>query len=175
MTGVQTCALPICLRRDFREALLTTAASAMRSFNFLEAVRILRAGDEEMDRLSDRCKELGSAYANAVSAEDPDAHAARILDVLTTIAALWGEDLDWIARSRLVVVASEVTSFKRNRVLIVRNTSLGRRGGEGERIILAGAQQPIGRSGGERMANHKDLLEILARVRNSIIFTHGNH
>lgn len=163
------------LRRDSREALLTTAASAMRSFNFLEAVRILRAGDEEMDRLSDRCKELGSAYANAVSAEDPDAHAARILDVLTTIAALWGEDLDWIARSRLVVVASEVTSFKRNRVLIVRNTSLGRRGGEGERIILAGAQQPIGRSGGERMANHKDLLEVLARVRNSIIFTHGNH
>ena len=182
----------VALHRSAKKALLKAALTSLRNMNLLSAVRVLGAGDGEMNELADRCDDLRREYVEAVNSEDPDADAATILDVLKVVRWLWEDPLesdcngtvaqetatDWETRSKLTVIAAEITSLKHGkRKLMVRNTSLNP--GDLLSIVDLSATGDTRQSGSgkadkkPRKANHKDLLELLYRVRSSLVVLHG--
>lgn len=182
----------VALHRSAKKALLKAALTSLRNMNLLSAVRVLGAGDGEMNELADRCDDLRREYVEAVNSKDPDADAATILDVLKVVRWLWEDPLesdcngaemreisaDWETRSKLAVIAAEITSFKHGkRKLMVRNTSLNP--GDLLSIVDLSATGDTRQSGSgkadkkPRKANHKDLLELLYRVRSSLVVLHG--
>lgn len=182
----------VALHRSAKKALLKAALTSLRNMNLLSAVRVLGAGDGEMNELADRCDDLRREYVEAVNSKDPDADAATILDVLKVVRWLWEDPLesdcngaaaqkmsaDWETRSKLAVIAAEITSFKYGkRKLMVRNTSLS--AGDLLSIVDLSAIGDVRQSGNgkankkPRKANHKDLLELLYRVRSSLVVLHG--
>lgn len=182
----------VALHRSAKKALLKAALTSLRNMNLLSAVRVLGAGDGEMNELADRCDDLRREYVEAVNSKDPDADAATILDVLKVVRWLWEDPLesdcngaaaqevatDWETRSKLAVIAAEITSFKYGkRKLMVRNTSLNP--GDLLSIVDLSATGDVRQSGNgkankkPRKANHKDLLELLYRVRSSLVVLHG--
>lgn len=182
----------VALHRSAKKALLKAALTSLRNMNLLSAVRVLGAGDGEMNELADRCDDLKREYVEAVNSKDPDADAATILDVLRVVRWLWEDPLesdcngaaaqematDWETRSKLAVIAAEITSFKHGkRKLMVRNTSL--KAGDLLSIVDLPATGDARQSGSgkankkPRSANRKDLLELLYRVRSSLVVLHG--
>lgn len=182
----------IALHRSAKKALLKAALTSLRNMNLLSAVRVLGAGDGEMNELADKCDSLRREYVEVVNSKDPDADAATILDVLKVVRWLWEDPLesdcngaemremsaDWETRSKLAVIAAEITSFKHGkRKLMVRNTSL--KAGDLLSIVDLPATGDARQSGSgkankkPRKANHKDLLELLYRVRSSLVVLHG--
>ena len=182
----------VALHRSAKKALLKAALTSLRNMNLLSAVRVLGAGDGEMNELADKCDSLRREYVEAVNSKDPDADAATILDVLKVVRWLWEDPLesdcngaemreisaDWETRSKLAVIAAEITSFKYGkRKLMVRNTSLD--SGDLLSIVDLPATGDARQSGsGEankkpRKANHKDLLQLLYWVRSSLVVLHG--
>lgn len=182
----------VALHRSAKKALLKAALTSLRNMNLLSAVRVLGAGDGEMNELADKCDSLRREYVEAVNSKDPDADAATILDVLRVVRWLWEDPLesdyngavaqemsaDWETRSKLAVIAAEITSFKHGkRKLMVRNTSL--KAGDLLSIVNLPATGDARQSGNgkankkPRKANHKDLLELLYRVRSSLVVLHG--
>ena len=182
----------VALHRSAKKALLKAALTSLRNMNLLSAVRVLGAGDGEMNELADKCDSLRREYVEAVNSKDPDADAATILDVLRVVRWLWENPLesdyngavaqemsaDWETRSKLAVIAAEITSFKHGkRKLMVRNTSL--KAGDLLSIVDLPATGDARQSGNgkankkPRKANHKDLLELLYRVRSSLVVLHG--
>lgn len=182
----------IALHRSAKKALLKAALTSLRNMNLLSAMRVLGAGDSEMNEFADRCDDLRCEYVKAVNSKDPDADAATILDVLRVVRWLWNDPLesdcngaymqemseDWETRSRLAVVTAEITSFRRGkRKLMVRNTSL--EAGDLLSIVDSPATGDARESGNRktnkkpRQANHKDLLELLYRVRSGLVVLHG--
>ena len=182
----------VALHRSAKKALLKAALTSLRNMNLLSAVRVLGAGDGEMNELADRCDDLKREYVEVVNSKDPDADAATILDVLRVVRWLWEDPIesdcngaaaqematDWETRSKLAVIAAEITSFKHGkRKLMVRNTSL--KAGDLLSIVDLPATGDARQSGSgkankkPRKANHKDLLELLYRVRSSLVVLHG--
>lgn len=182
----------VALHRSAKKALLKAALTSLRNMNLLSAVRVLGAGDGEMNELADRCDDLRREYVESVNSKDPDADAATILDVLKVVRWLWEDPLesdyngaemreisaDWETRSKLAVIAAEITSFKYGkRKLMVRNTSLS--AGDLLSIVDLSAIGDVRQSGNgkankkPRKANHKDLLQLLYWVRSSLVVLHG--
>lgn len=182
----------VALHRSAKKALLKAALTSLRNMNLLSAVRVLGAGNDEMNELADKCDSLRREYVEAVNSKDPDADAATILDVLKVVRWLWEDPLesdcngaemreisaDWETRSKLAVIAAEITSFKYGkRKLMVRNTSLD--SGDLLSIVDLPATGDARQSGSgkankkPRKANHKDLLQLLYWVRSSLVVLHG--
>ena len=151
-------------------SLLAAARSELNGLNLRGAARVLRAGDGDLDEMSDQCLELADQCATVVSSRDPDTVAVVILDVLRVICELWSEDLEWMDRARLVIMAGEIVSFPGNRVLMARNTNLGALGARPVCLPEIGASVPEGC----RRATRKDLLELIVRVRHASVFAHGS-
>ena len=164
------------LHADAEAALLEVAAAGLDSLNLLSAARALSAGDQDMDELAEQCDDLRRKYVKAANNKnDPDSGAGTILDLLETIADLW-DDADWETQMRLTVVAAEAVSFKQNRKLLIRNSSLGSKGDLARRRIdRSGNGSGASHAGtdGVRMADHRDLLQIIYEMRNRVILTHG--
>ncbi|WP_136192670.1 hypothetical protein [Actinomyces procaprae] len=102
----------IALRNDAEEALRRAAAISLRSLNLLSALRVLAAGDRDMDELAGRCEELRQEYVQARKAERLDDHAGVIVDVLRTVRLLL-DGADWLTQARLVVAAAEAVHARR--------------------------------------------------------------
>lgn len=164
------------LHADAEAALLEVAAAGLDSLNLLSAARALSAGDQEMDELAEQCDDLRRKYVKAANNNnDPDSGVGTILDLLETIADLW-DNADWETQMRLTVVAAEAVSFKQNRKLLIRNSSLGSKGDLARRRIdRSGNGSGASHAGtdGVRMADHRDLLQIIYEMRNRVILTHG--
>lgn len=164
------------LHADAEAALLEVAAAGLDSLNLLSAARALSAGDQEMDELAEQCDDLRRKYVKAANNNnDPDSGVGTILDLLETIADLW-DNADWETQIRLTVVAAEAVSFKQNRKLLIRNSSLGSKGDLARRRIdRSGNGSGASHAGtdGVRMADHRDLLQIIYEMRNRVILTHG--
>ncbi|MDO4900543.1 hypothetical protein [Actinomyces sp.] len=102
----------IALHNDAEDALRRAAAISLRSLNLLSAVRVLAAGDRDMDVLAGRCEELRQEYVQARQAERLDDHAGVIVDVLRTVHFLFSR-ADWLTQARLVVVAAEAVHARK--------------------------------------------------------------
>ncbi|WP_147680637.1 hypothetical protein [Actinomyces ruminicola] len=102
----------IALHNDAEGALRRAAALSLHNLNLLSAVRVLAAGDRDMDALAGRCEELRQEYVQARQVERLDEHAGVIVDVLRTVRHLF-DGADWLAQARLVVVAAEAVHARR--------------------------------------------------------------
>ena len=73
----------------------------------MSAVRVLSAGDHDMDVLADKADRLREEYQKAVKEKNLDKKAGVVVDVIRAIRWLWcRNDSDWLAKTRLVVVAA---------------------------------------------------------------------
>ena len=191
----------VALHRSAKKALLKAALTSLRNMNLLSAVRVLGAGDNEMNELADKCDDLRREYIEAVNSKDPDADAATILDVLKVVRWLWEDPLesdcngaaaqkmsaDWETRSKLAVIAAEITSFDEGSCkLISRSKPLNKTKyarnidgtfpteQKGSKEQKGGKEGQAGESEGEREAvTHKHLLRLLYTVRNNLLVLHG--
>ena len=191
----------VALHRSAKKALLKAALTSLRNMNLLSAVRVLGAGDGEMNELADRCDDLRREYVEAVNSKDPDADATTILDVLKVVRWLWEDPLesdcngaaaqkmsaDWETRSKLAVIAAEITSFDEGSCkLISRSKPLNKTKyarnvdgtfpteQKGSKEQKGGKEGQAGESEEEREAvTHKHLLRLLYTVRNNLVVLHG--
>ncbi|WP_103064253.1 hypothetical protein [Actinomyces qiguomingii] len=156
----------IALHNDAEAALRAAAAASLSGLNLLSAVRVLSAGDQDMDVWAQACDELREEYLKAVNAKDPDAHAGVLLSVMETVRALCLEaegDVD----PHLVVVAAEAVNFPRR----------GKKAAETlfrERYAWQDQETHCGPPNRIEECSRGDLLRLLYEVRNEVRLTHGD-
>ena len=163
----------LALHNDAEHALREAALHSLRSLNLLSATRVLAAGDGDMDELADKCSALRQRLLEVANdEEDPDRGVGVLIDLLKTVADLW-EKAPELTRMRLAVVVAEALNFKTSgRKLLIRNNNLGPPSGG---IDLG---RPCPKDRGEKETRdkgpHRDLLEVLYRVRNHLVVTHAD-
>ncbi|RAX24208.1 MULTISPECIES: hypothetical protein [unclassified Actinomyces] len=156
----------IALHNDAEAALREAAAASLSSLNLLSAVRVLSAGDQDMDVWAQACDELRKEYLAAVNAKDPDAHAGVLLSVMDTVHELCLEtegDVD----PRLVVVVAEAVDFLRR----------GKKAAETlfrERYAWQDVKAYSAQRHGVEACSRGALLRLLYEVRNEVRLTHGD-
>lgn len=154
----------IALHNDAETALRRAATAGLRSFNLLSVIRVLSAGDRDMDRKANVCNRLRQEYLDAANAADPDDHACVLISVLRVIRDLCARSRDGYIDPRLAVVAAETVKFnprgKREPETLFREDYAWRnqKGSAPARIDLL---------------SRGDLLRLLAEVRNRLVVTHG--
>lgn len=154
----------IALHNDAETALRRAATAGLRSFNLLSVIRVLSAGDRDMDRKANVCNRLRQEYLDAANAADPDDHACVLISVLRVIRDLCARSRDGYIDPRLAVVAAETVKFnprgKREPETLFREDYAWRnqKGSAPARIDLL---------------SRGDLLRMLAEVRNRLVVTHG--
>lgn len=148
-------------------ALRKCASIALRNLDLLSAVRVLSAGDHDMDVLADKADRLREEYQKAVKEKNLDKKAGVVVDVIRAIRWLWcRNDSDWLARTRLVVVAAETLKGNRAR----KNIS----------SLLQEPPRRIDGSDRDRRPmkfeelNRGDLVRLPYEVRNRLAVTHGD-
>ncbi|RAX24209.1 MULTISPECIES: hypothetical protein [unclassified Actinomyces] len=159
----------IALRNDAEEALRRAAAISLRSLNLLSAVRVLAAGDRDMDALAEKCEELRQEYVQARQAERLDDHAGVIVDVLRTVRLLFDE-ADWLTQARLVVAAAEAVHARR---LSKRGQSLLQ---EPDTLLnkeKVAERKKAGTKAAFACLKRGDLLRLPYEVRDRLVITHG--
>ena len=153
----------IALHNDAETALRRAATAGLRSFNLLSVIRVLSAGDRDMDRKANVCNRLRQDYLDAAKAANPDDHACVLISVLRMIRDLCARSGDGVD-PRLAVVAAETVKFnirgKKEPETLFREGYAWRnqRGSAPARIDLL---------------SRGDLLRLLAEVRNRLVVTHG--
>ena len=153
----------IALHNDAETALRRAATAGLRSFNLLSVIRVLSAGDRDMDRKANVCNRLRQDYLDAAKAANPDDHACVLISVLRMIRDLCARSGDGVD-PRLAVVAAETVKFnirgKKEPETLFREDYAWRnqRGSAPARIDLL---------------SRGDLLRLLAEVRNRLVVTHG--
>lgn len=154
----------IALHNDAETALRRAATAGLRSFNLLSVIRVLSAGDRDMDRKANVCNRLRQEYLDAANAADPDDHACVLISVLRVIRDLCARSRDGYIDPRLAVVAAETVKFnprgKKEPETLFREDYAWRnqKGSALARIDLI---------------SRGDLLRLLAEVRNRLVVTHG--
>ena len=154
----------IALHNDAETALRRAATAGLRSFNFLSVIRVLSAGDRDMDRKANVCNRLRQEYLDAANAADPDDHACVLISVLRVIRDLCASSRGGYVDPRLAVVAAETVKFnirgKKEPETLFREDYAWRnqKGSAPVRIDLL---------------SRGDLLRLLAEVRNRLVVTHG--
>lgn len=154
----------IALHNDAETALRRAATAGLRSFNLLSVIRVLSAGDRDMDRKANVCNRLRQEYLDAANAADPDDHACVLISVLRVIRDLCARSRDGYIDPRLAVVAAETVKFnprgKKEPETLFREDYAWRnqKGSAPARIDLL---------------SRGDLLRLLAEVRNRLVVTHG--
>ncbi len=158
----------IALGDSAEQALMTAARASLKSFNLRSAVRVLSAGDQDMDDLASACHDLVVDYEKARTATEPDQHLHTIIDVLKVIEELLNESSHVEASSHvslcLAVVAAEITGSTRHAKVLRRNKGLK---GEEERKRIKGKEIIC--------LDLPDLLGVLYLARNKLVLTHGGH
>ena len=153
----------IALHNDAETALRRAATAGLQSFNLLSVIRVLSAGDRDMDRKANVCNRLRQDYLDAAKAANPDDHACVLISVLRMIRDLCAHSGDGVD-PRLAVVAAETVKFnirgKKEPETLFREDYAWRnqRGSAPARIDLL---------------SRGDLLRLLAEVRNRLVVTHG--
>lgn len=162
------------LHNDAEAALREAAISSLKSLNLLSAVRVLAAGDRDMDEMADRCDKLRQQLLDVANdKKNPDRGAGVLIDLLQTVAGLWTEATE-LTKMRLAVVVAEALNFKtKGSNLLHRNNNLE---GVGGGPINLGRPYPkdCDKKGSKDKGPHQDLLEILYRVRNKLVVTHAD-
>ena len=154
----------IALHNDAETALRRAATAGLRSFNLLSVIRVLSAGDRDMDCKANVCNRLRQEYLDAANAADPDDHACVLISVLRVIRDLCARSRDGYVDPRLAVVAAETVKFnprgKKEPETLFREDYAWRnqKGSAPARIDLL---------------SRGDLLRMLAEVRNRLVVTHG--
>lgn len=154
----------IALHNDAETALRRAATVGLRSFNLLSVIRVLSAGDRDMDCKANVCNRLRQEYLDAANAADPDDHACVLISVLRVIRDLCARSRDGYVDPRLAVVAAETVKFnprgKKEPETLFREDYAWRnqKGSAPARIDLL---------------SRGDLLRLLAEVRNRLVVTHG--
>lgn len=161
----------LALHNDAEHALREAALHSLRSLNLLSATRVLAAGDRDMDELANKCSALRQRLLEVANdEEDPDRGAGVLIDLLKTVADLW-EKAPELTRMRLAVIVAEALNFSGRRLLSRNNNPQNASGG----IDLG---RPCPKDCGEKKAKdkgpHRDLLEVLYRVRNHLVVTHAD-
>ena len=154
----------IALHNDAETALRRAATAGLRSFNLLSVIRVLSAGDRDMDCKANVCNRLRQEYLDAANAADPDDHACVLISVLRVIRDLCARSRDGYVDPRLAVVAAETVKF---------NT---RRKKEPETLFredYAWRNQKGSAPARIDLLSRGDLLRLLAEVRNRLVVTHG--
>ena len=154
----------IALHNDAETALRRAATAGLRSFNLLSVIRVLSAGDRDMDRKANVCNRLRQEYLDAANAADPDDHACVLISVLRVIRDLCARSRDGYVDPRLAVVAAETVKFnprgKKEPETLFREDYAWR-----NRKDSAPARIDL--------LSRGDLLRLLAEVRNRLVVTHG--
>ena len=154
----------IALHNDAETALRRAATAGLRSFNLLSVIRVLSAGDRDMDRKANVCNRLRQEYLDAANAADPDDHACVLISVLRVIRDLCARSRDGYIDPRLAVVAAETVKFnprgKKEPETLFREDYAWR-----NRKDSAPARIDL--------LSRGDLLRMLAEVRNRLVVTHG--
>ena len=157
----------IALPDEAETALRKCASIALRSLDMLSAVRLLSAGDHDMDILACEADRLREDYQKAVKGKNLDEKAGVVVDVIRAIRWLWYKnDDDWLARTRLVVVAAE--------------TLRGNRARKNAPSLLQESPKNIDGSSRDRKPlkfeelNRGDLVRLPYEIRNGLAVTHGD-
>lgn len=154
----------IALHNDAETALRRAATAGLRSFNLLSVIRVLSAGDRDMDRKANVCNRLRQEYLDAANAADPDDHACVLISVLRVIRDLCARSRDGYIDPRLAVVAAETVKFnprgKREPETLFRED-------------YAWRNQKGSAPASIDLLSRGDLLRMLAEVRNRLVVTHG--
>ena len=134
----------------------------------LSAVRVLSAGDHDMDILAGEADRLREEYQKAVKGKNLDEKAGVVVDVIRAIRWLWYKnDDDWFARTRLVVVAAETLDKGRNgkfNSLLQEFPDRCRSNNKGRNLELLKVDG-LGRG---------DLVRLPYEIRNGLAVTHGD-
>ncbi|WP_136192673.1 hypothetical protein [Actinomyces procaprae] len=157
----------IALHNDAEAALRAAAAASLSSLNLLSAVRVLSAGDRDMDVQAQECDKLREEYLEAVNTKDPDAYAGVLLSVMETIHKLCQEaegDVD----PRLVVVVAEAVNFPRRGKKVAETLFRERYAWQGKENGYSAEWSEVDACG------RGDLLRLLYEVRNEVRLTHGD-
>lgn len=164
----------LALHNDAETALREAAISSLKSLNLLSAVRVLAAGDRDMDELADKCYELRQQLLDVANdKKNPDRGAGVLIDLLQTVADLWAEATE-LTKMRLAVVVAEALNFKtKGSNLLHRNNNLEGVGG-GPINLGRPCPKDCDKKGSKDKGPHQDLLEILYRVRNKLVVTHAD-
>ena len=162
------------LHNDAETALREAAISSLKSLNLLSAVRVLAAGDRDMDELADRCDKLRQQLLDVANdKKNPDRGAGVLIDLLQTVAGLWTEATE-LTKMRLAVVVAEALNFKtKGSNLLHRNNNLEGVGG-GPINLARPYPKDCDKKRSKDKGAHQDLLEILYRVRNKLVVTHAD-
>ena len=162
------------LHNDAETALREAAISSLKSLNLLSAVRVLAAGDRDMDEMADRCDKLRQQLLDVANdKKNPDRGAGVLIDLLQTVAGLWTEATE-LTKMRLAVVVAEALNFKtKGSNLLHRNNNLEGVGG-GPINLARPCPKDSDKKGSKDKGPHQDLLEILYRVRNKLVVTHAD-
>ena len=158
----------IALPDEAETALRKCASIALRNLDLLSAVRVLSAGDHDMDVLADKADRLREEYQKAVKGKNLDEKAGAVVDVIRAIRWLWYKnDDDWLARTRLVVVAAETLDKGRNgkfNSLLQELPDRCRSNNKGRNLEFLKVDE-LGRG---------DLVRLPYEVRNGLAVTHGD-
>ena len=158
----------IALPDEAETALRKCASIALRNLDLLSAVRVLSAGDRDMDALADKANSLREEYQKAVKGKNLDEKAGIVVDVIRAIRWLWyRNDDDWLARTRLVVVAAETLDKGGNgkfNSLLQEFPDRCRSKNKGRNLEFLKVDE-LGRG---------DLVRLPYEVRNKLAVTHGD-
>ena len=158
----------IALPDEAETALRKCASIALRSLDMLSAVRLLSAGDHDMDVLACEADSLREEYQKAVKGKNLDEKAGVVVDVIRAIRWLWYKnDDDWLARTRLVVVAAETLDKGGNgklNSLLQELPDRCRSNNKGRNLELLKVDG-LGRG---------DLVRLPYEIRNGLAVTHGD-
>lgn len=158
----------IALPDEAETALRKCASIALRSLDMLSAVRLLSAGDHDMDILACEADRLREEYQKAVKGKNLDEKAGVVVDVIRAIRWLWYKnDDDWLARTRLVVVAAETLDKGGNgklNSLLQELPDRCRSNNKGRNLELLKVDG-LGRG---------DLVRLPYEIRNGLAVTHGD-
>ena len=158
----------IALPDEAETALRKCASIALRSLDMLSAVRLLSAGDHDMDILACEADRLREDYQKAVKGKNLDEKAGVVVDVIRAIRWLWYKnDDDWLARTRLVVVAAETLDKGGNgklNSLLQELPDRCRSNNKGRNLEFLKVDE-LGRG---------DLVRLPYEVRNGLAVTHGD-
>lgn len=166
----------IALHRDAKKALLKSAYESVRSFNLASAVRVLSAGDGEMDELSNRCDSLRKELIGAANnTDDPDSGAGILIDLLAWVVDNWDEVDPW-TQMRLVVVVAEALNFKNcgQRLLVRGDAPKVKASAGGGRSSHDASRSNVGANQRQKVT-HGVLIDILYKIRNKLAVTHGKN